>query len=218
MHAARRHGPPVRSVINHGQDQKEELQGQASPEAAQSQGTSVTTRLVVDSNPPQGPLVVLNPTHAALARRLLTPFALLLQDQADAFLEGLQHLPPQDHIAAVKPFWETLTQEERRDLLTFPLAELTAFAASQAEAQRKQAAVEAAEALAVGRVALNFDAPLDEVFDVSLRRSKEHGTWKVWQWRAADKEFFDSESFRKYMEEELLDESLRKVGRVSHAF
>lgn len=137
-------------------------------------------------------------------------FLYLLQDQADVFLEGLQNLDPQDHIAAVKPFWETLSQDERLDLLLFPLEDLHAYAKLQAERQKKQAEMEAAEALQLGRVNLNFDPPLDDTFAESIERTKANGTWKVWEWAAEGKEFFDSESFRKYMEEHLIDPELLK--------
>lgn len=134
-----------------------------------------------------------------------------MQDPVETFREGLQNLPPQERIAAARPFWESISKEERTQLLVLPLDELTVFAEEQAERWKAEADIEAAEALQMGQVAINLEPPLDELFSEALARSKANGTWKVWQWRAADKEFYDSDSFRKYMEENLLTTQLIKV-------
>lgn len=48
-------------------------------------------------------------------------------------------LPLQERVAAVKPFWETMSQEERVKTLTVSIKELRTRAADVAERQRKQA-------------------------------------------------------------------------------
>ena len=48
-------------------------------------------------------------------------------------------LPLQERVAAVKPYWETLSQEERVKLLTVSVDDLHQRAADLAERQRKQA-------------------------------------------------------------------------------
>ena len=47
-------------------------------------------------------------------------------------------LPPQERVAAVRPFWETLTQEQRVQLLSIDLDDLQARAKDVAARQRKQ--------------------------------------------------------------------------------
>ena len=51
-------------------------------------------------------------------------------------------LPPQERVAAVRPFWETLTQEQRVQLLSIDLQDLHARAKDVAARQRKQAGEE----------------------------------------------------------------------------
>jgi hypothetical protein len=48
-------------------------------------------------------------------------------------------LPPQERVAAVRPFWETLTQEQRVALLSIDLEELRGRAKDVAARQRRQA-------------------------------------------------------------------------------
>lgn len=66
-----------------------------------------------------------------------------------SFLEELAGLPPQERIATVRPFWESLTQAEREELLSVPLEELRAYARKAAERLRKQAG--ACRAVGAGR-------------------------------------------------------------------
>lgn len=153
------------------------------------------------------------------AGRLLTSYAPCVsatpgcvQAQSEAYLEELQHLPPQDHVAAVKPLWETLAQAQRDALLTVGLDDLRAHARARAAAAKKAADADTAEALQIaGGVVICLDPPLDEVLEEALARSKERGTWKVWQWGDGDRQFFDSESFRRHLEEEVLTEEQRRA-------
>ena len=48
-------------------------------------------------------------------------------------------VPMQERVAAVKPFWETLPQDERGKILSVNVAELRQKAAELAERLRKQA-------------------------------------------------------------------------------
>lgn len=47
--------------------------------------------------------------------------------------------PPQERIAAAKPFWEGLTQEQRVEILTISIDDLRSRAKDVAERLRKQA-------------------------------------------------------------------------------
>lgn len=49
------------------------------------------------------------------------------------------HLPPQERVAAVRPFWETLTQEQRVELLSISVDELRTRAKDVVVRLRKQA-------------------------------------------------------------------------------
>ena len=51
---------------------------------------------------------------------------------------------PQDRVAKVKPFWETVPQENRLDLLSIPLDELKQRAAEVGARQRKEQGGQAA--------------------------------------------------------------------------
>ncbi len=81
--------------------------------------------------------------HASLSCSLQTPvkqtyttFALhFLQDDSQRDLL----IPMQERVAAVKPFWETISQEARTKILTVSVTELKEKAADLAEKQRKQA-------------------------------------------------------------------------------
>ena len=133
------------------------------------------------------------------------------QGAAQAFLEQQQLLPPLERMAAVRPMWMALTPAERETLLTAPLDEFHAYAKDLVTRNRLAAEVDAAEALAAGHVVITLDPPLDDVWSQGIARSKECGTWKLWQWPPGNAEFVDSESFRKHLEENLLKEELRAV-------
>ena len=45
---------------------------------------------------------------------------------------------PQDRVAKVKPFWESVPKEDRLDLLSIPLSELKQRAAEVGARQRKE--------------------------------------------------------------------------------
>ena len=51
---------------------------------------------------------------------------------------------PQERIAKVRPFWETVPQEERLNLLSIPLSELKQRAAEVGARQRKEQGGQAA--------------------------------------------------------------------------
>jgi hypothetical protein len=135
-----------------------------------------------------------------------------LQDQNDAFLEGLQHMAPQERIAQVQPYWETLSADARAALLSIDLSDLKAHAERQAARLRRQIEAEALEA---GQpLDLSLDPPLDAVLEEGLSRSRKSGTWKEWRWPGVsgeeERRFLDSDSFRQFLEE-LLDKELRQL-------
>ncbi|GAB4814795.1 hypothetical protein N2152v2_001841 [Parachlorella kessleri] len=143
--------------------------------------------------------------------------------KGESFLEELASLPPQERIASVKPFWESLGQAEREALLTVDLGDLREYAAKVTKRLRKQAAAEAAaaaqtaggeEVTTVGPLAgaaASLEPALDELLEEALRRSGDKGTWKVWQWPSAGADFYDSEAFRRYLESELTPGELRRL-------
>ena len=51
--------------------------------------------------------------------------------------------PPQDRVAAVRPFWESMSDQQRAELLSVTLPELQERAKEIAVRQRKQAGVPA---------------------------------------------------------------------------
>ena len=114
-------------------------------------------------------------------------------------------------MAAVRPLWETLTQSQRDTLLTVSLDELRAYAKEVAARNRAAAEVDYAEALASGQLVITLEDSVDQVLEQGLGRTKERGSWKVWEWGPEREEFADSDAFRKYLEENLLSEELRGV-------
>lgn len=116
----------------------------------------------------------------------------------------------------MKPLWETLSANDRIQLLTIPLEELRSYAKQQAARAKAVADAEAAEALLAGNIVITLEPPVDKVLETGLERSKERGTWKIWRWPSSEeeesdemKEFYDSETFRKHLEEFVLPEELR---------
>ena len=109
--------------------------------------------------------------------------------QDESFLEEMAALPPQERIATVRPFWESLSQAQREELLTVGVEDLRAYAQRTTQRLRKQAAAEAAAAAAeagaagasvgVAPVALHLCPDLEEVMEEAVRRSADKGTWKV---------------------------------------
>jgi hypothetical protein len=59
--------------------------------------------------------------------------------QGESLLEEMAGLPPQERIASVRPFWESLSQGDREALLTVPLDELRAYAERVVRRLRLQA-------------------------------------------------------------------------------
>ena len=53
-------------------------------------------------------------------------------------------LPPQERVQAVRPFWETLTQEQRVQLLSLSIQELRAKAADVTARLKRQCGAPAA--------------------------------------------------------------------------
>lgn len=92
--------------------------------------------------------------------------------------------------------------------MTVDLDELRVFAKYAAARAKIVADAEAEEALRLGQVILSFDSPLDEVLEEGLARSSERGTWKIWHWPPEGLKFYDSDTFRKYLHENLLSEEL----------
>jgi hypothetical protein len=69
----------------------------------------------------------------------------------------------------------------------------------------------AAGAGASSGVVVNLEPGLDELLEEALRRSGEKATWKVWQWPSGGVDFYDSETFRRYLESEVTPEELRRL-------
>ena len=134
---------------------------------------------------------------------------LYLQPTEKAFLEGLQQLPPQERVASVRPLWESLDASERQNILTAPVDELRAYAKDAAARAKEQADAEAAEHFAAGHVVVSLDPPIDESFEKGIQRSQKNGTWKVWSWPPDTIEFYDSESFRRYLEGVIVPKELQ---------
>lgn len=114
-------------------------------------------------------------------------------------------------MAAVRPLWLSLSPEEREDVLTVPLDDLRRYAKELAARNRLAAEIDVAEALAAGHMVINLDPPVDDILELGLSRSKDRGTWKVWQWPPEEATFLDSDAFRKYLEDNLLGEEHRVV-------
>ncbi|KAK9806100.1 hypothetical protein WJX72_001362 [[Myrmecia] bisecta] len=132
------------------------------------------------------------------------------QPQQDEFVT---QLPPQERVQAVRPFWETQSHEQRVDLLSIDIDELRARAKELTIRQQKQAALEAAEAeLSDGQpLPINLEPTPEEILEEGIKRLQDKSTWKVWQWPLGSKEFFDADSFRRCVEEEHIEEDLRKL-------
>ena len=112
---------------------------------------------------------------------------------------------PQELVAEVRPYFESLTQEQRAQELTLGLAELRERARALSEAARAQA-VEAGDVVGAE---LSAEASLEEVLEEGLRRMHERGTWKVWQFDG--REFEDAEAFRAHVHDGKLPPELRAL-------
>ncbi|KAK9841198.1 hypothetical protein WJX74_001758 [Apatococcus lobatus] len=142
--------------------------------------------------------------------------------------EPTNQVPPQERVALVRPYWETLSHEQRVDLLTLDVEFLHQRAVevttkTQKQLEEAEAERSAAEARSKGgledllvfresdvHAAIAEPQNLAEVLEEGVGRLREKSTWKVWQWPAGGQEFFDAESFRQCVEEHI-DEELRAV-------
>jgi hypothetical protein len=57
-----------------------------------------------------------------------------------------------------------------------------------------------AELELLGEGAYTLEPALDEVLEEGLRRMRQRGAWKVWQWPPDGAVFFDASSFWEYMQ------------------
>ncbi|BDA41097.1 probable inactive ubiquitin carboxyl-terminal hydrolase 54 at C-terminar half [Coccomyxa sp. Obi] len=125
-------------------------------------------------------------------------------------------LPPQERVAAVRPFWETLTHEERVELLSITVDDLRARSKDVVARLRRQAAAEAAELEAEtgepGEIpwAVNLEPTVEELLEEGIKRLHSRDTWKLWKWPNSDKVFYTPDEFKRFIEEEQLDEELVK--------
>eukprot|EP00210_Caulerpa_lentillifera_P004712 g4496.t1 len=94
-----------------------------------------------------------------------------------------RQLSPQDRVAFVKPFWESLEIADRVQLLTVDVNEIVSRIAKTLAGETGQS--------------------LDGVYQLGRNRLDSDGTWKVWSWSPSSPHFTDAESFRK--------ESLEKI-------
>eukprot|EP00884_Botryococcus_braunii_P009363 jgi/Botrbrau1/18428/Bobra.0072s0020.2 len=137
-----------------------------------------------------------------------------LKRQQDEWPRELQG-PPQERIAAVRPFWASLPQEKRIEVLTLSLEDLRARAKEITDRQRKQAAAEEAEFAAehphTAITAGSREPTLEDVLEEGIKRLKEKETWKLWQWPSNGRNFTEPVSFRTWVVQEALEESLRKL-------
>ncbi|CAD7697548.1 unnamed protein product [Ostreobium quekettii] len=116
---------------------------------------------------------------------------------------------PHDRVSFIRPFWETLSQEERVKLLTVSLEDVRA---------RAEAHAERAKALAAKGIASDPQTPqgrleprVAEILATGLQRIATDPTWKIWRWGAEGKPYTDAEAFRKDVEEEHFSEELRRL-------
>ena len=60
-------------------------------------------------------------------------------------------------------------------------------------------------------LSLVLEPSLEEVIDEGVRRIKDKGTWKLWQWPNDHTEFYDADSFRTHVTEKYIPEELRRL-------
>ena len=74
-------------------------------------------------------------------------------------------MPVPDRVDRVRPLWESMGEDERRDMLTADLGTLRQRAKETSEKARAQAVEEAGESLD-----LSVEASLEEILEEGLRR------------------------------------------------
>jgi len=131
------------------------------------------------------------------------------KSKVEKYLEDLQHLTPADRIAEVRCFWESTTPDERLDLLKISISDLRAYTASKVLLIEKER-----EASIADSIAQNVPPPIfldpnwSDVLESGLKRSQARDTWKQWQWPPGKKAFYDTETFKKYLQSTILPSEL----------
>lgn len=129
--------------------------------------------------------------------------------QDEEYLEGLQSLQPVERMAEVAPYWQSISAEQRSELLEAKVSDLRVFAARQSARIRKQREADIAETIAAGFPEPIFlDRPLDSELEGGLKRSQARGTWKVWFWPDTNSFFCESEAFKKFLHENIIPPQL----------
>ncbi|KXZ54862.1 hypothetical protein GPECTOR_4g934 [Gonium pectorale] len=118
---------------------------------------------------------------------------------------------PQERVGLVRPLWETLGQDERVKLLTVELENVRGRAKQIAEAARKQAVADAPEGEPLDPALLELEPSIEDVLEEGIKRLKEKGTWKLWQWPTDNAAMYDAESFRQHVTEKHIREELRRL-------
>ncbi|GLC41576.1 hypothetical protein PLESTM_001216400 [Pleodorina starrii] len=119
--------------------------------------------------------------------------------------------PQQERVTLVRPLWETLEQEERVKLLSIDLDSVRSRAKQLAEAARQQAVADAPEGEPLDPALLELEPSIEDVLEEGIKRLKEKGTWKLWQWPADNSALYDAESFRQHITEKHIREELRRL-------
>ncbi|GFR52505.1 hypothetical protein Agub_g15080 [Astrephomene gubernaculifera] len=125
-------------------------------------------------------------------------------------VKDLTQQSPQERVALVRPLWETLQLDERAKLLSIDLEGVRARAKQLAEAARQQAVADAPEGEPLDPALLELEPSIEDVLEEGIRRLKEKGTWKLWQWPADNTSVYDAESFRQHITEKHIREELRR--------
>lgn len=105
--------------------------------------------------------------------------------------DTLATMAPMDRVAAVAPFWQSQSPEQRVELLSISLETLSEYAKQQAARAARAAAQHlkevarlegdtAADVLACPPV--NLEPSFEEVLEEGVTRSRTRSTWKVRQW------------------------------------
>ncbi|GFH10793.1 USP domain-containing protein, partial [Haematococcus lacustris] len=113
---------------------------------------------------------------------------------------------PQDRADAVRPLWESLSQDDRVSVLSVPVTTLKQKAQHLVEAARQQAEADSE----LDFIGLPPETTLEDVLDEGINRLRERSSWKLWTWPLDQSEFTDSEAFRQHIADKAIKEELHK--------
>ncbi|KAK9824008.1 hypothetical protein WJX72_006929 [[Myrmecia] bisecta] len=137
--------------------------------------------------------------------------------QQEAFPVQDERLAPEERIRAVRPFWQTLSHEQRIEMLTIDVEQLCARAKELDDLGRSRIANEELEAAVRGdgpAPDVELAPKLEQTLEQALQRERDKGTWKVWQWSPGGADFPDADSFRRHNNASSVEQPAEKAFRL----